>query len=173
MLAPFSKALLTSQPKSNQPISAVVLFLPPPQFGLLPQALDLLQHLLGARLFNRLLFGMVEVLRVQVVATLAFRFLFFNGIPMFVGVSVLADASHLPRYFHAWPAGFDCEAIAADLTRDDGLSGLATSNIFCRVNRRRRSRICGKPDWRTYTCDEYSLEAVPPRGCGNESPRCL
>src|SRR5262249_6143012 len=71
MLAPFSKVLLTSQPKSNQPISAVVRFLPPPQFDLLPPALDLLQHLRVARPFERLLFGLAEDLRVQVIAALA------------------------------------------------------------------------------------------------------
>src|SRR5262249_27108396 len=30
----------------------------------------------------------------------------------------------------------------------------STSNVFCRVNRRRPCRICGKPDWCVYVRDE-------------------
>ena len=30
----------------------------------------------------------------------------------------------------------------------------STTNIFCRVNRRRPCRICGKPDWCVYVRDE-------------------
>jgi hypothetical protein len=33
----------------------------------------------------------------------------------------------------------------------------STSNVFCRVNRRRRCRICGKPDWCSYVRDETLL----------------
>src|SRR5262245_9800661 len=31
---------------------------------------------------------------------------------------------------------------------------ISTSNVFCRVNRRRPCRICGKPDWCSYVPDE-------------------
>src|SRR5262245_9959382 len=105
--------------------SSLVIFLPHPQFGLLPPALDLPHHLRVARPFERLLFGLVEDLRVQVVAALAFRLFFFYRNPMFVGVSVMADASHLPRDLHAGPVGLDRETVAINLAGDDGLSELA------------------------------------------------
>src|SRR5262249_34269496 len=77
-----------SPTKPTQPRSALVLFLPPPQFGLLPPALDLPHHLRVARPFERLLFGLIEDLRMQVIAALPFRLRFFNGNPVFVSVCV-------------------------------------------------------------------------------------
>jgi hypothetical protein len=34
-----------------------------------------------------------------------------------------------------------------------GAMPTSTSKVFCRVDRRRPCRICGKPDWRSYTRD--------------------
>src|SRR5262245_24995770 len=33
----------------------------------------------------------------------------------------------------------------------------STSNVFCRVNRRRPCRICGKPDWRSHYVEFQAL----------------
>src|SRR5262249_55763758 len=90
-------------------------FLSPPQLILLSPALDPPHHLRMTRPFDRHLLGLVEDLRVQVVAALALWLLLLNWYPVFVRISVLADARHLPGDFNARSAGLDREAIAADL----------------------------------------------------------
>src|SRR5438105_8833289 len=73
-------------------------------------------HQLGPiRPLNAALFVLAEGFGVQVMAALFFRFVFFNLDAVLVRPCVLANAGHLPRYFHSRRAGADREAIALHL----------------------------------------------------------
>src|SRR5215471_5501434 len=76
------------------------------------------------RPLNALLFGLIEQLRMQVVASLGLRFVLVDRDAMRVGPGILTYSGHLPRNLDAGRAGSDGEAIVADLSGNDGLGKL-------------------------------------------------
>ena len=67
---------------------------------------------------NTFFFGLAEEFRMQISTSLLADFVFYHPNRMRLGVSILANASHHPRHFHAGLAARDFEAVVANLLRD-------------------------------------------------------
>jgi hypothetical protein len=100
---------------SGQLLSAIKLLLLPHLFHLNPPLLELLHPLWLVRPPDPALFRLVKYFRMQVVAALFLSFVFFDLDAVFVGISILAHARHLPTDFYIRRVGADREAVAFDL----------------------------------------------------------